>query len=183
MLDAQRVVSAVRAQIQDFATRIYHERLFSHEAETIFQTYQAQVDSLLAGTASRAFERLPQAFQRLSSQDPESISHALTTCRRVIDSFADAVFPPQAEPVFLGSTPLEVGERHVRNRLRAFIYARIGQCSRYERLNKTLGSLHDRLSAGVHDDVDAGEARALILQTYLFLGELLSLPKSAGGQP
>jgi hypothetical protein len=182
MLDAQRVVSAVRAQIQDFATRIYHERLFSHEAETIFQTYQAQVDSLLAGTASRAFERLPQAFQRLSSQDPESISHALTTCRRVIDSFADAVFPPRPSQCSSGAHLLRlvkgmcaIGSAHSSTH-------ELGSARDYERLNKTLGSLHDRLSAGVHDDVDAGEARALILQTYLFLGELLSLPKSAGGQ-
>ena len=44
-------------------------------------------------------------------------------------------------------------------------------------INKSLGSLYDRVSAGIHADVDVGEARALVLQTYLFLGELLSLPQ------
>jgi hypothetical protein len=37
MMYTQRILSAVRAQIHDFATRIYHERLFSHQAESIFE--------------------------------------------------------------------------------------------------------------------------------------------------
>src|SRR4029078_1097587 len=101
---------------------------------------------------------------------------ALTTCRRIIDSFADSVFPAREEPVKIGEQSTEVGARQVRNRLRAYDYGRIGQCSRYERLNKTLSSLYDRVSTGVHADVDTGEASAIVLQTYLFLGELLSMP-------
>ena len=179
MQAARNVVASVRAQIQEFATRIYHERLFSAQSETIFEQYRKDIDVLLANTAERAFVRLPQAFERLNMDDVEAVSHALTTCRRVIDSFADAVFPTRAEPVLIGQQQIEVGAKHVRNRLRAYVYGRIGQCARYEKLNKSLGSLYDRVSAGVHADVDAGEARALVLQTYLFLGELLSLPVSA----
>jgi AbiTii len=172
---ARNIVSSVRGQIQEFATRIYHERLFSAQAETIFEQYRNEVDLLLASTAERAFVRLPQAFERLSTDEGEAVSHALTTCRRVIDSFADAVFPARAEPLLIGQQPTDVGAKQVRNRLRAYIYKIIGRCARYERLNKSLGSLYDRVSAGVHADVDAGEARALVLQTYLFLGEVLSL--------
>ena len=41
------------------------------------------------------------------------------------------------------------------------------------------GTLYDRVSAGVHSDVDGGgEAKALVLQTYLFLGELFGSPES-----
>lgn len=170
------ILSSIRAQIQAFSTRIYHEKLFSQQAESIFAKYQEEVDTRLAATAQTAFDRLPHAFERLSAGDPEATSHALTTCRRVIDSFADAVYPPRPDAVLIGQQPLEVGERHVRNRLRAYIYERLGQGSRYERLNRALASLHDRVSAGVHADVDVGEARALVLHTYLLLGELLSLP-------
>jgi hypothetical protein len=97
----------------------------------------------------------------------------------VIGSFADAVFPARAEPVLIGQETIEVSQDKVRNRLRATIYARIGTCSRYTRLNKNLASLYDRVSAGVHAEVDVEEAKALVLQTYLFLGELLSLPEPA----
>jgi hypothetical protein len=39
-----------------------------------------------------------------------------------------------------------------------------------------MASIYDRVCAGVHADVDSGEARALVLHTYLLLGEILSLP-------
>lgn len=173
---AKRIVSAVRGEIQSFATRVCHEHLFSGQAETIFETYKTEVDALLLSKAGIAFDRMPKAFERLGAGDQESVSHALTTCRRVIDCFADSIFPASTQPFKIGDESIEVGERHTRNRLRAFIYSRMGKCSRYERLNKSLGVLYDRVSAGVHADVDTGEAKALVLQTYLFLGELLSLP-------
>jgi hypothetical protein len=168
ILISKRIVSAVRGQIQEFATRVYYEQLFSHQAGTIFESYQAQVDALLSAAAGTAFQRLPQAFERLGAGEPEAISHALTTCRRVIDSFTDAVFPARAEPVLIGQETIEVSQDKGRNRLRAFIHARIGTCSRYTRLNKTLVLLYDRVSTGVHADVEVEEAKALVLQTYLF---------------
>jgi hypothetical protein len=178
------VLLAIRARIQEFATRIYYEQVFSGQAETIFSQYQNDVDGLLdqndvdgllAVTAKTAFQRLPQAFERLGAGDPEAISHALTTCRRVIDSFADAVYPPRAEPANIGGQQIDVGAPHTRNRLRVFVYERTGAGSRYDRLRKALTSLYDRVSAGVHADVTIGEARALVLHTYLLLGEILSL--------
>ena len=175
MLKARVITSAVRAQVQAFAARIYYESLFSHQARSIFEEYQTDVDAILAAKAAKAFERLPQAFQRLGAGDSEAISHALTTCRRVVESFSDSVFPPRKEPFHMGTEKMEVGHAQPRNRLRAYIYERIGKSSRYDRLNKTLSSLSDRLSSGVHSDVDVGEARALVLQTYLLLGEILSL--------
>jgi len=75
---AKRIISAVRSQIQEFATRVCHEKLFSHQAGAIFESYQAQVDALLSAAAGTAFQRLPQAFERLGAGDPEAISHALT---------------------------------------------------------------------------------------------------------
>jgi hypothetical protein len=172
----RRIVSIVRNLIQQFATTIYHEKVFSQQAEAIFTQYQNEVDGLLADTAKTAFDRLPHAFERLAAGDPESISGALNTCRRVIDSFADAVYPPRSEPALIGDQPIDVGADKPRNRIRAYIYERIGGGSRYDRLRQGMVSLYDRVSAGVHRDVTVGEARALVLQTYLLLGEIITLP-------
>jgi hypothetical protein len=179
MASSQRVLFAVRAHIQEFAVRVYYEKLFSHQAGTIFTQYQDEVDALLAGTAETAFKRLPNAFERLGAGDSEAISHALTTCRRVLDSFADAVYPARAGVAHIGEQEIEVGAAHTRNRLRGYVYERIGRGSRYDRINRSISLLYDRVSAGVHADVNIGEARALVLQTYLLLGEILS-PPSAG---
>jgi hypothetical protein len=141
----------------------------------IFTQYKNSVDAVLADTAELAADRLPQAYERLATGGSEAVSHALTTCRRVMDSFADAIYPARAEPVRIGEEEIEVGADRTRNRLRAYIYERVGNGSRYKRLNQGIRSLYDRTSTGVHADVDAGEARALVLQTYLLLGEILSL--------
>jgi hypothetical protein len=132
----------------------------------------------LSSTAQTAFDRLPHAFERLATGDPEAISHALTTCRRVVDSFADAVYPPREGAVCIGEQQIEVGAQHTRNRLRAYVHDRIKRGSRYDRISKTVSSLYSRVSAGVHADVSIGEARALVLQTYLLLGEILFLPSA-----
>jgi hypothetical protein len=163
----RRIVSIVRGLIQQFATTIYYEKVFSQQAEAIFTQYQNVVDGLLATTAKTAFTRLPQAFERLAAEDPEAISHALTTCRRVIDSFADAVYPPRSEPALIGEQRIDVGSEQKRNRIYAYIYERIGRGSRYDRLRQGIASLYGRVSVGVHADVTVGEARALVLQTYL----------------
>jgi hypothetical protein len=184
MTASQRILSAVRGQTQEFATSVYYEKLFSHQAGTIFTQYQDEVDTLLATKAKAAFNRLPQAFERLGAGDQEAISHALSTCRRVIDGFADAVYPPRADPALIGEERIEVGPPQTRNRLRAYIYERIGSGSRYERLNRGIASLYERVCAGVHADVNVGEARALVLQTYLLLGEIVTLtPVRSSGFP
>lgn len=146
----------------------------------IFTQYKNGVDALLADTAEIASDRLPQAYERLAAGGgSEAVSHALSTCRRVMDSFADAIYPARTEPAHIGEQEIEVGAGQTRNRLRVYVYERIGNGSRYQRLNQAIRSLYDRTATGVHADVDVGEARALILQTYLLLGEILSL-RSAG---
>jgi hypothetical protein len=95
--------------------------------------------------------------------------------RRVVDAFADAVYPPRDGTVAVGGKVLEVGADKTLNRLEVFLHERCPSESRRKRLLKTLRLLRDRTSAGVHDAVTPDEARALFLQTYVTLGEMLLL--------
>ncbi|HET7326042.1 MAG TPA: hypothetical protein VFJ14_02025 [Nocardioidaceae bacterium] len=62
---------------------------------------------------------------RLRDGDPELVSQALTTCRRLIDSCADYTFPARDEQYELGcGVTLKVGRQNVLNRLQAFTHAR-----------------------------------------------------------
>lgn len=173
-----RIVARVRSLIQEFSFKVFRSRVFTSQAETIFERYQADVDAALREKANDALQKIPHIFDRLSAGDEEAVSHALTTCRRLIEAFANAVYPPSDEKVLLGEQPTDVTERHVKNRLRVYVKQRVPSVSRYDRLNKTLAFLYDRVSAGVHADVDIGEARSIVLQTYLLLGEILSLPEA-----
>ena len=96
----------------------------------------------------------------------------MTSCRRIIDAFADALFPAIDVPVMVDGQPLDSSKDKPRNRLRAYMAENMASKSRRDRLNKNLGELYSKVSAGVHADVAIDEARALVLNTYLFLGEI-----------
>lgn len=50
---------------------------------------------------------------RLAEGDNEEISQALTTVRRIIDSFADSIFPQTEETINIGGNELSLGaNRH-----------------------------------------------------------------------
>jgi hypothetical protein len=45
-----------------------------------------------------------------------------------------------------------------------------------------LANVYDHVCAGIHDDISVDEARALVLSTYMLLGEIaiLAEPSQAG---
>jgi hypothetical protein len=170
-----KILSKLRGYIYQFVATNLAELMFSQRSASIFDAYQAKIDAKLAANAAAVLAKLPNVFERLDHGDVEAISHALASSRRIIDAFADSVFPARSEPFTMSGTSYEVTQEKVRNRLRAYIAQNISSQSRRERLGKNLTALYDRVSAGVHSDVTPAEAQALVLNTYLLLGELVEL--------
>lgn len=168
--------SRVLANLHEFVSEQYYERLFGGLAESIFERHKGDVDKMLTGSCADVLERIPTVTDRLADGDAESVSQALTTCRRILESFADAVFPPMDEPhVRDDGTIVDLGANRHKNRINEYISKHTTSSSRKTRLRQNLSNLFDRVSTGVHGDVSADEARALFLNTYLFLGEVLHL--------
>lgn len=166
----------VVATVYDMVAEIYHELLFSELQATLFADTQTRIDGSLSAASGSALDKIERVSDRLRDGDPESVSQALTTCRRLIDSCADHVFPPQAEQYPISDeVKLNVGPQQVLNRLQAYTH----QCgitkSRRDRLRHTLADLYGRCSAGTHAEVTVDEARFVFLQTYVALGEILTL--------
>jgi hypothetical protein len=169
------IISRVTGLIHNFAAQCYYEKLFSGHAETIFENYKENIDRLLADKCGDVLEKIPHIFDRLSNNDKEAISHALTTCRRIIDNFADAISPPTDKTTEINGNTLSLKKDKVQNRINAYIAQKIDSNSRKKKLRQTLSNLYERVSTGVHSDVDPNEAKSLFLETYLFLGEVISL--------
>jgi hypothetical protein len=161
------------AWIHMFAVNVYHERAFSGLAESIFERYKADVDKLLAQRAGDALSKIAAINDRLAEGDTEAISQALSTGRRIIDAFADAVYPPSSRPNLVDGQEVKVGKGQVQNRLMAYVDKHVSSKGRRRKLKRALEDLYDRVSTGVHADVTAEEARALFLEVYTFLGEVL----------
>ncbi len=176
------VRSRVLSILHAFVSSAYYELAFSGLAAGIFDAYKEQVDELLRTSAADALEKVPSISERLSAGDGEAVSQALNTVRRVLDAFADAVYPPRAGKVTVGGKELEVGADKTVNRIEAFLLENCPSASRRERLLRTFRMLRDRSSAGVHAEATPDEGRALFLQTYLLLGEMLLLRPPAAAE-
>ncbi|MFJ6393960.1 hypothetical protein ACIQJT_41015 [Streptomyces sp. NPDC091972] len=170
------ICGQVVATTYDMVTEIYHELLFSDLQASLFAATQKEVDGSLAAASGSALDKIERVSDRLRDGDPESVSQALTTCRRLIDSCADYVFPARDEPYVIGDgVTLKVGPQNVLNRLQAHTHVCGASKSRRDRLRRTLSDLYERCSAGTHAEVTVGEARFVFLQTYIALGELITL--------
>ena len=166
--------SRVLSAIHDFAVSVYYEKAFAGLAESIFERHKTAIDDLLKVNAPDVLQKLPAIYDRLTADDQEAISQALNSVRRMIRAFADAVYSPGKGTVEFKGTRYEIGSDKVLNRIKLFLNAGCSSETRCERLNKNLRKVHERASAGTHTDVTSEEARALFLQAYLTLGEMVS---------
>jgi len=177
--DAIQTFAGIRSKtlalLHSFAANVYHERVFSGLAESLFDKFKKTVDDLLTARSGDILERVPAVYDRLAEGSQEAISQALTTCRRIIRAFADAAFPPSDTPVQIDGEPAQVGPEQYLNRINAYIARHVQSDSRRMKLRQSLRNIHERTSAGVHNDVTSDEARALFLETYILLGEILTV--------
>lgn len=169
------ICKQVVATIYDLVAEIYHELLFSELQASLFASTQTMVDGELAASSGTALNKIERVSDRLRDGDPESVSQALTTCRRLIDSCADHLFPAQDEPYVIGEQSLKVGQQNILNRLQAYTHVEGAAKGRRDRLRRALSDLYERCSAGTHAEVTVEEARFVFLQTYVVLGEILTL--------
>ncbi|EFL87693.1 hypothetical protein [Ahrensia sp. R2A130] len=172
------VRSRVVGLLHSFVSGIYYERQFANLAENTFETYKRDVDALIAKHAGDVLSKIPSVVERLKEGDPEAVSQALSTCRRILETFADAVYPPTDETIELGGNTIRLDASKHQNRINAYVAIHTESSTRRTRIRQNLRNLFDRVSTGVHDDVTSEEAFSLFLNAYLFLGEVLHLSSS-----
>lgn len=173
-----QIKGKVLSLLHKFVCDVYYERVFSGMVGDVFERYKAMVDSHLAGRCGDVLEKFPAVYDRLAEGDSEAVSQALTTCRRIIASFADSIFPASNTTIEINGNTVKLGDAEVKNRINAYIIERTSSDSRRDKLRQSLNNLWGRTSSGVHADVAQDEARSLLLNVYLLLGEIILLPES-----
>ncbi len=154
-----------------------------------------RVDGLLGahapGVVDRfnvAFRRLREAAQRDSEVEAgEELSHALTSCRRILKSVVDIVQP--ADPALPESEDgHKLTDEQYKNRLFEFLKTRVPSRSFAGALAKSSEALFDRFSTvdtlaskGIHAQVALDEAHFCALSTYTLAGEILAAAEAAEG--
>jgi AbiTii-like protein len=169
------IVAGVMAALHEVATRTYYELLFSEIQADLFTSMQAEIDGRVSPMMGGALSKIDVINERLRTGDTEAISHAMTTCRRLIDATADVLFPACQESAEIDGQEVTLDRSKVLNRLNLFAYNAGASKGRRDRLRRSLSDVYGRASKGVHDEVTPMEARFLFLQTYLTLGEFVTL--------
>lgn len=179
----QSLFISMKSAIHNYATDVDLAIELGDVAQDIFESAREQVDNFVRVNCPKAAEQLVAINERMQENLPESRSGALTSCRRLLMTVADSVFPPQSNDWIDSKGKLrKVGTEEYKNRLLAFADNQIGSHSSYliltaeiEHLAARLDAVYEKVSKGVHTDVSTDEARLAVIQTYLFIGEIARL--------
>jgi hypothetical protein len=179
---SKALYSSMKAAIHNYATDTYLAVELGDVAEDIFEGARNLVDSFIRSHCPKAAEKVIAINERMNDRNPESLSAALTSCRRLLMDVADSVFPPREEDwKDRKGRARKVGGEQYKNRLLAFLsdlsesegsYSLLE--SELEHLAARLDIIYEKSCKGVHVDVTLDEAKLSVIHTYLFLGEIAS---------
>lgn len=169
-------INYVKKKAHELASELYSQLKFSGTVSNSFDILKEAIDDRLLDLNPLIAEQLMLAFKSVSSNKEEEWSQALTTCRRLLETLADELYPPKKEK-FNGRS---VGQTQYVNRLWAFMEESIESES-----NKALAKSHiDFLGVwlenvnklthkGVHAELERLEAVKSVFHTYLVVADIL----------
>lgn len=173
------------AGLHNYATDMYLALELGDAAQDIFESARQEIDGFVRANCPKAAEKIVAINERIADNSIESRTAALTSCRRLLMTVADSLFPASTTDwVDSKGKPRKVGEEQYKNRLLAYMSERTSSSSNEAILSSELEFIAARLDAiyektckGVHVDVTTQEARLAVIHTYLFLGEIALLPR------
>jgi hypothetical protein len=173
---------AMKSAVHSYATDSYLAIELGDIAQNVFEAARNDVDAFVRAHCPQAAEKLIAINERMADHSAESRTAALTSCRRLLMTVADSLFPPQEKDwIDSKGKSRKVGEEQYKNRLLAYLSERNQSKSSHEitqseleHLAARLDAIHEKACKGVHDDVSEQEARLAVIHAYLFIGELAS---------
>ncbi len=176
----KQLYSSIKAALHSFATDMYIALELGDAAQDIFELARSDIDKFVRAHCPQAAEKLVAINERVSESSTESLSAALTTCRRLLMNVADSLFPARADDWKDKNGKLrKVGVDNYKNRLLAYIAERSVSGSdsailesELEFIAAKLDAIYEKTCKGVHIDVTKSEARLAVISIYILLGEI-----------
>ncbi|MDR1634131.1 MAG: hypothetical protein LBS27_04270 [Bifidobacteriaceae bacterium] len=177
------IVERVKSDVHSFLVTTENELELGQARAGIFTRAQRYVNGSLAQYAPKALEQFVAAQDRLDDASPEDLAQAATSCRRMLKSLADALYPATGQSV-MGADGVErvMSDDAYRNRLLQYVSETLGKHGQAAVVQSTLDTLGPRLesldklaSKGVHSEVTAAEAEICVVWTYLLAADLVRI--------
>ena len=176
LTDLKRHLQYIRKKALDYLTELDTKLRFSGTITSSFDILKNAVDDRLLDLDPEIAEQLMLAFKSVSSDSKEEWSQALATCRRLLESLADKLYPATEENI-KGRT---FKQNQYINRIWRFMDVSIESKSNKEMAKAHVDYLGSWLSAdyslackGVHAEVNQLEATKAIFHISLMLADLL----------
>jgi hypothetical protein len=181
--DLENVVQRIKQATYDFLIETERQIEAGQRRPHIFDRGREYIERALQDRAPEALVKFRAAEELLDSGDPESLAHALTSCRRMIKALADAFYPPtNAKVTGIDGRERKMTDAADRNRLLQFAAERLGGGTFNDVVEETFRSLDGRLkklydlsSKGVHGEVSVAEAESCVTWTYLMAADFLRI--------
>lgn len=179
----RNIISRVRQSVYDYLVQTEVEIDSGKSESLFFDQVQIRINSALNKHAPDAAQKFIGSQERVSSGGKEDVSHALTSCRRMMESLADSLYPAN-NAVIKGGDGVErtMSQDAYKNRILQFVAESVGKHKDGKVLKAAVVEIGSKLDAllslankGVHDDATLAEAHTCVIQTYLLAGSLLAI--------
>ncbi|MEO8838404.1 MAG: hypothetical protein ABI351_06805 [Herbaspirillum sp.] len=186
---SRSILASLKAGIHNYVTDMYLAIELGDIAQDIFESARHEIDTFVRVHCPKAAEKLIAINERMADNSVESRTAALTSCRRLLMTVADSLFPASANGwVDSSGKTRKIGADQYKNRLLAYIGSRLQSGgsidiieSELELLAAVLDAIYEKTCKGVHVEVSPEEARLAVIHTYLFIGEVARFPRNATG--
>lgn len=183
----EAVLARIKNRLWEFLTETEYELTFGEATAETFDRLRLYVDKQLTTISPPALEQFQTAYRRLKDGGGEDRAHALTSCRRVLKTLADELYPAKSEPVTgVDGKPRVLNDAVFINRLLQYVADTVGKHENGAVVQATLKDVDARLSAlndlaskGVHADVTTYEVDTCVVQTYLVVADVLRIRERA----
>lgn len=176
----KQLYSSIKSGIHSFATDIYIALELGDSAQNIFESARDEIDKFVRAHCPKAAEKLVAINERMAEDSTESRSAALTSCRRLLMTVADSLFPARDEDWKDKTGKIrKVGVEQYKNRLLAYLSEHSSSesdsailVSELELIAAKLDAVYEKTCKGVHINVSIQEAKLAVISTYILLGEV-----------
>ena len=174
------IIAGIKMEMLSRLNIMINEITYGKIPRGIFNKFQDLVNLELSESNPTAISALNIAVESLgNSEDPERISTVAHTCKRLIKSVADNLFPVQKEKYHIkDGDDMDMGEEKYFNRLMAFVHE-INSKNKKELLEKIFllknlyGEIPESMNKGTHQNISNQSAEMLVIYCYLILGEII----------
>jgi len=98
----ETILARVKDRLWKFLTQTEHDLTFGEATAKTFDRLRSYVDQQLTTISPPALEQFQIAYRRLKDGGSEDRAHALTSCRRVLKTLADELYPASPDLARLG---------------------------------------------------------------------------------